>query len=47
MWVRFNAAIICEYFMTEINDKGEDLEKFNSNLSNKITKLLKNQLDFI
>ena len=33
--------------MTEINDNENESEKYSSNLSNKITKILKNQLDFI
>jgi hypothetical protein len=33
--------------MTEINDKGVGIDKFNSNISNKMAKLLKNQLEFI
>jgi hypothetical protein len=33
--------------MYEINDRGGEIEKFSSNLSNKITKILKNQLGHI
>lgn len=40
IWGRFNSAIICEYFMTELSDKVENIDRFNSNLTNKINKIL-------
>ena len=44
---RFNAAIICEYFMVELNDKSEENEKFNSSQSSKHRKVMKNHHEFI
>lgn len=40
MWDRFNAAIICEYFMAEINNKPTQ-SIFDSNVSHKISKNVK------
>lgn len=43
-----NAAVFCEYLISDLNDKKEERENYGSNLSNKITNILKNQqLSFI
>ena len=44
---RFNAAIICEYFMVELNDKSEENEKLNSSQSSKHCKAMKNHHEYI
>ena len=48
MWGRFNAAIICEYFMVDLNDKLQEVEKFSTNKSsNQLTYVPKTRDNFI
>ena len=44
---RFNAAIICGYFMADLNDKSDEAENFSSSKTYKNNQILKSRPEFI